>query len=54
MSRDLIDPRFQTSFDPGSQRLRQANPSVEVDAVGAYEADFVSARRDPHLSRPRP
>lgn len=39
MTRDLIDPRFQETYDPRALRLRLKNPTVEVDAVGDREPD---------------
>lgn len=39
MSRDLIEPKFQETFDAESGKLRLANPTVEVDAVGVPDED---------------
>lgn len=39
MSRNLIDPKFEESFDAASGRLRLKNPSVEIDMTGSEESD---------------
>lgn len=41
MSRDLVEPRFRSNFDPKTNHLRLTNPTVEVDAVGEPEDDPV-------------
>ncbi|WP_254053446.1 hypothetical protein [Singulisphaera sp. GP187] len=39
MSRDLIDPRFSTSYDPAAHRLRLTSPTIEVEGDGVPEPD---------------
>jgi len=39
MSRNLIDPKFEESFDAAKGRLRLKNPSVQIELDGEEDAD---------------
>jgi hypothetical protein len=39
MTRDLLDPRFQERFEPGSRKLHLENPVLTIDATGEAESD---------------
>ncbi|WP_422930355.1 hypothetical protein [Singulisphaera sp. PoT] len=39
MSHDLVEPKFETSYDEATHHLRLMNPTIEVEARGEPEAD---------------
>jgi len=39
MTRDMLDPRFRRSGEPGARRVRLTNPTIEIDADGEPDPD---------------